>query len=106
MRDEQRRNAGVIHSDPHAVTGDPGLADLEERASDLIAVTDAHLVVGESFDGEVLGELPVHEVASAKLALPIPVRLDLVDEHRTHLASMPGEIALSVAFDVELADSA
>ncbi len=29
MRDEQRRDARVVHADPDAVAGDPGLCDFE-----------------------------------------------------------------------------
>ena len=82
------------------------MGHLEDRAADLVAIADAHLVVAEPFDGEVLAELPVHEVVSAELAFPVPIRLDLVDEHRTLLAAVPGKIALTVAVDVEPADPA
>src|SRR3954452_19097464 len=102
VRDEQRRNTGVVQPDPDAVASDAGLADLEDGAPDPKAVADAHLVVGEPFDREVLAELAVYEVASAELALPIAVGVDLVDERRPHLAAVPGEIALSVPLDVEL----
>jgi len=39
---------------------------LEDRGADLVAVTDADLVVAESVDGEVLAELPVYEIASSE----------------------------------------
>src|SRR4051794_2554182 len=71
VRDEQRRNARVVHANADAVTRDARLADLEDCGSDLKAVPDADRVVGEALDGEVLGELTMHEVAAAKLALPI-----------------------------------
>ena len=58
----------------------------------------------ESFDGEVLAELSVDEVVSAELALPVPIRVELVDEHCALLAAVPRQIALTVAVDVELAD--
>ena len=104
--DEQSGNARVVHPDPDAVTGDPGLRDLEDRGADPVAVADADLVVAESLDREVLAELSVDEVVSSKLAFPVPVRVDLVDEHRTLLAAVPGEIALTVAVDVEPAHPA
>ena len=82
------------------------MGHLEDRAADLVAVADAHLVVAESLHGEVLAELSVDEVVSAQLALPVAVRVDLVDEHRTLLTAMPGQIALAIAVDVEPADPA
>ena len=79
---------------------------LEDRAADPVAIADAHLVVAESLHGEVLAELSVHEVVSSKLAFPVPVRVDLVDEHRTLLAAVPRQIALTIAVNVEPADPA
>ena len=79
---------------------------LEDRGADLVAVADADLVIGESLHGEVLAELSVDEVVSSELALPVTIGVDLVDEHGTLLAAVPRQIALTVAFDVELADAA
>ena len=104
--DEQGRNPRIIHADPDAIAGDARLGHLEDRAADLVAIADADLVVAESFDGEVLAELSVDEVVSSELALPVPIRVDLVDEHRTLLAAVPRQIALTVAVDVEPADPA
>jgi len=67
-------------------------------------IADADLVVGQAFDGEVLAELTIGEVGSAKLALPIAVGFDLVDEDGAVLAAMPRQIALAVAVDVEPPD--
>ena len=75
----------------------------KQRGADPVAVADADLVVAQPLDGEVLAELPVDEVVSSELALPVAVGLDLVDEDRSLLAAVPGEIALAVAVDVELA---
>ena len=74
--------------------------------ADPVAIADADLVIGEPLDGEVLAELSVDEVVSSELAFPVPIRVDLVDEHRALLAAVPRAIALTVALDVELADSA
>src|SRR5262249_52838252 len=87
-RNEQRRNARVVHSDPDAIASPPGLRDLEHRAPDLVSIADAHLIVAQPLDGEVLAELSVDEVASLKFPLPVSVGVDLVDEHGTLLAAM------------------
>ena len=49
---------------------------------------------------------PYDEVVSSELALPVPIRVDLVDEHRPLLAAVPGQIALTIAVNVEPADPA
>ena len=82
------------------------MGDLEDGGADLVAVADADLVVAQPLDGEVLAELSVDEVVSPELAFPVPVGVDLVDEHGALLAAVPGEIALAVAVDVELAHAA
>ena len=106
MGDEQSGDPRVVHPDPDAVAGDAWLSDLEDRGADPVAVADADVGVGQSLDGEVLAELPVDEVVPAELALPVSVRLHLVDEDGALLAAVPGEIALPVAVDVELAHTA
>jgi hypothetical protein len=58
-----------------------------------VAVTRADLVVGQSFDGEVLAGLPAGEVVMAQLFLPVAVGLGLVHEH--------GPVGLVVAVDVD-----
>jgi hypothetical protein len=62
---------------------------LEGSGADLVAVADADLVVTKSFNGEVLAELSVDEVALAKLAFPIAIGVELVDEHGALLAAVP-----------------
>jgi len=103
VRDEQGGNARVVHADPDAVAGDPGLRDLEDRGADPVPIADADVLVAEPFDGEVLAELSVDEVVSSELPFPVAVSVDLVDEHGALLAAVPREIALTVAVDVELA---
>jgi hypothetical protein len=77
------------------------LSDLEQCAADLITVADAHGVVGQSFDREVFAELSVDEVGSLQLFLPIVIRLDLVDENGSLLASVPGQVALTVSLQIQ-----
>jgi hypothetical protein len=103
MGDEQGRNARVVHADPYAVTGDARLANFEYSGANLVAVADADLGVAQPLDGEVLAELSIDEVLSSELAFPVAVGVDLIDEDRALLAAVPGQVALSVAVDVELA---
>ena len=74
--------------------------------ADPVAIADAHLVIGEPVHGEVLAELSVDEVVSAELAFPVPIRVDLVNEHRALFPAVPGEIALTITLDVELSHAA
>ncbi len=101
MRDDQRGHPRLVHAEAEAIAGDARLADFEERRADPVAVTDADVVVGEPFDGEVLTELPVGEVVAAEELLPVAVGLDLVDEHRAVDAAVSSEVALAVAVDVQ-----
>src|SRR5262249_1820773 len=95
-RGEERRHARLVHADADAVARDARLGDLEHRATDLIAVADAHGVVGQAFDREVLAELAVDEVGALQMVLPVAIRLDLIDEHGALLAAVPGEVALAI----------
>ena len=44
--DEQRGNPRIIHADADAIAGDARLRYLEDRAANLVAIANAHLVVG------------------------------------------------------------
>ena len=100
VRDQQSRDARIVHPDPDPVTGHPRLGDLKDGAADLIAVADADLAVAEALDREVLAELPVDEVVSSELAFPVSVGVELVYEDGALLAAVPGTIALPVSVHV------
>ena len=104
MRDQQGGHLRLVHPQADPVAGDPRLAHLEQRGADAVAVADPDLVIGESFDGEVLAELPVAEIVAVQERLPVAIGLQLVEEDRTVHAAMPGQVALSVAVDVEATD--
>ena len=83
------------------------MRDFEDGGADPVAVTDAHLVVAQSFDREVLAKLSADEVVSAEPAFPVPVGVDLVDEHVAPLlAAVARQIALAVTVHVQLAHAA
>src|SRR5262245_32875947 len=86
VSDQKGRKLWLPHAHPHPETGDARLGDLERGLADAIAVADAHLVVTEAVDGEVLPEGAVLEVVAAEVLLPVPVGVDLVDEHRPLLS--------------------
>src|SRR5262249_55395521 len=95
---QQCRHPGLVHPNADAIAGNPRLRDLEQCAADLITVADAHIIVGQSFDREVLTELPGDEVGPPQQLLPIAIRFDLVDENSSLFAPVPGQIALTVTF--------
>ena len=104
VADQQRGQVGLAEAQPDPVAGDPGLGDLELRLADPVPVPDAHLVVGQAVDGEVLPELAVHEVVAPEVLLPVLVGLDLVDQYGPLLAAVSVQVALAVPVDVEPAD--
>ena len=88
VRDEQRRHLRLLHADADPIASDARLRHFEHGAANPIAIADAHLVVGQPVDGEILPELPIAEVASAKPALPIAIRVDLINEDGPMLAAV------------------
>ncbi len=101
MRDEQggQLRLAESHADPEA--GHARLSDLELRLANAVPVADAHFVVTQRVDGEVLPEGAVLQVVPAEVFLPVVVGLDLVDEHGALLATVPVEVALAVTVDIE-----
>ncbi len=106
MLDEQRGHARFVEADAHPVTGHTRLGDLEQRGADLEPVADAHLVVAEPVDREVLAELAILEIVAVEMLTPVPVRVELVHVHRALLAAVAGQVALPVARDVRRTDPA
>ncbi len=104
MRHQQRGHARLVHANAHAVAGHTRLGHFEERAAHLVAIANEYFVVGQPIHGKVLAKLAPDEIVAPQFLLPIAIRADLVDEDGTMFASVPGEIALSVTDNVQLAD--
>src|SRR3981081_1942983 len=79
----------LLHADAHPVTGNARLRHFEQSAADPVTVADADLQVRQAVDGEVLPELPIGEVVSTELALPIVIGVDLINENGPGLAAVP-----------------
>ena len=103
-RGQQGRHPGLVHPDADAIAGHARLGHLEERAADPITVADADDVIGQAFDREVLAELSGDEVGPLQLRFPVAVRLDLVDEDGALLTAVSGQVALTVAVQMQPAD--
>src|SRR5262249_50250311 len=103
---QQCRHPWLIHPNSHAIASHARLGDLEHCAADLITVADAHGIVRQSFDREVLAELSMDEVSPRQLLLPIAVRFNLVDKDGSLLTPVPGQVALTVSVEAQSADPA
>jgi hypothetical protein len=55
------------------IAGDARLRHFKDGTPDAKAIPDTHLAIGQPIDGEILPELPIAEIASTGLGLPIPV---------------------------------
>jgi hypothetical protein len=82
------------------------LRHLEQCAADPISIADAHRIVGQSFDREILAELSADEVGPLQLLLPVAVRFNLVGVDRALLTPMAGQVALPVSVEIQPADAA
>jgi hypothetical protein len=79
------------------------LGDLELGFADAVPVADAHLVVRQPVDGEVLPELAELEIVALENLAPVRVGLRLIDEDRPLLPAVPLKVTLAVSVDVETA---
>src|SRR3954462_15529629 len=104
--DQQRSHVRLVHANAEPVAGDARLRHFEQGRADPVAVSDAHVGVGEALDRKVLAELAVNEVRSTEMLLPVPIGFVLIDEYGTMFAAMSGRIALAVAVDIEPAHPA
>jgi hypothetical protein len=102
MRHQQGRHARFVHADAHAVARHAGLRDLKFSSTDAVSIADAHLVIRKSLDGEVFAELAEGEIVAAQKALPVMVRIHLVNEYGAVLPSVTGKIGLRIAIEIKL----
>src|SRR6516165_10360512 len=80
VRDQQCGHLRLVHADPHSVAGDARLRHFEQSAADPVTIADANFLVRQTLDGEVFSKLTIDEIAPTEPALPIVIRLDLIDE--------------------------
>jgi hypothetical protein len=100
---EKRGHPRFIHADADAVASHAGLRYLKFSTTDAVAIADADLVIKKSLNGEVFSELAVSEIVAAQEALPVMVRIHLVDEYGAVLPAVTGEIGLRITIDIEFA---
>src|SRR5579862_4387253 len=92
-----------IHADADAVARHAWLRYFKFSTTDAVAIADADLVIGKSLNSEVFSELAESEVVAAQNALPVMVRIHLVDKYGAMLPAVTGEIGLRITIDIELA---
>jgi hypothetical protein len=90
---EQSGHGRFSHPDAHPIARDAWLRDFKDRAANPVSVADAHLVICQPLDREVLAELTHFEIAAAKVGFPIAIRVHLVDHDSAMLSAVPGKIA-------------
>ena len=100
---KKRRHTGFIHADPHAIARHARLRHFKYRITNTVAIANADLVIRKSLDGEVFSELAETKIVAAQKALPVMVRIHLVDEYGAVLPSVTGEIGLRITIDIEFA---
>src|ERR1700743_859927 len=101
--DPQCGHFRLVHPDTQPVAGDTRLRNLEQGSADPVTVSDAHLFVRQTVDREILAELPVDEIISPQLVLPIAIGIHLVDKNRAAFAAVAVQVPLSVTVYVKAA---
>jgi hypothetical protein len=105
MRDDERGHLRIIHSNSEPVAGDAGLCHLKDCIADSVPVSNADLTIRQTVNGEILSKLSVLEIVPAEFALPIPIRVELIDHHGTLFAPMALEIPLAIAIQIQSASN-
>jgi hypothetical protein len=100
---EQRWHTRLVHADGDAVAGHAWLRYFKFSTTDAVSIADAHLVIRKSLNSEVFPELAESKIVAAQEALPVVVRVHLVDEYGAVLPSVTGQIGLRITIDIELA---
>src|SRR5580692_6679847 len=93
MRNEQGCHPRFIHANADAVARHAWLRYFKFGTSDAVSIADAYFVVRKSLNGEIFSELAGCKIVAAQKALPVVVRIHLVDKYGAVLAAVTGEIA-------------
>ncbi|HYW36985.1 MAG TPA: hypothetical protein VE957_02640 [Terriglobales bacterium] len=97
MSNEQGSHAGFIHANADAVARHARLRYFKFSTTDAVAIANTDLAIKKSVDGEVFSELAEGKIVAAQEALPVMVRIHLVDEYGAVLPAVTGEIGLRIA---------
>src|SRR5271169_4481224 len=100
---EQRWHTRLVHADSDAVARHAWLRYFKYRTTDAVSIADAHLVIRKPLHREVFAELTESKITAAQKALPVMVRVHLVDKYGAVLPAVTREIGLRITIDIELA---
>ena len=101
LGDQECGHPWLVETNADPVTGGPRLCHLEFCLTDAVPVTDAHLIIRQTVDGEVLAENAPRQIRPTEESPPMVVGLSLVDHHRSLLATVTGQVPLTVAVQVQ-----
>src|SRR5277367_598207 len=100
---EQGWHTRFVRANADAVARDARLRYFKFSTTDAVSIANAHVAIKKSIDSEVFSELAESKVIAAQKALPVMIRIHLVDKYGAVLPAATGEIALGVAIDIEFA---
>src|SRR5579872_642833 len=103
---EQGCHPRFIHANTHSVARHAGLRYFKFGIADAVSIADADFVIRKSLHSEVFSELTKGKIVPAQKALPVMIRIHLVDKYGAVLASVAREIGLRITVDIELAHHA
>src|ERR1700733_10445069 len=97
VRNHQGWHLRIVHSNPEPIACDARRCHFKDRAADFVSVSNAHLVVRQTVDSEILSKLSVLEIVPAEFVLPIPIGFELIDHHGALFAAVSLEVRLAIA---------
>src|SRR5580692_5086629 len=97
---EESGHPRFIHADADAIARHARLRHFKLSTTDAVSIADAHLVIQKPLNGEVFSELAERKIAAAQKALPVMVRIHLVNEYGAVLPSVTRQIGLAVTSDI------
>ena len=103
MCNEKSRHPRLIHADANAEARYSRLRYFKFSIADAVSISDADFAVVQTFDREVFTKLAEDKITAAKKLLPVAVRIHLVHEYGAILATVPIQVGLPVANDIQLA---
>jgi hypothetical protein len=99
---EQGGHTRLVHADANAEARHAGLRYFKYRTTNAVPIADADLAIEKSVNSEVFSELAESKITAAQEALPVMVRIHLINKNGAMLATVTGEIGLCITIDVEL----
>jgi hypothetical protein len=93
----------LIHADTESVARYSRLRHFKYGIPNAVSIADADFVIGKSVNCEVFSELAEDKVVPSEKAFPVVIGVRLINKNGALLSAMAGEVALSIAIDIELA---